>query len=733
MRFSSILALFISIFILSSCQREPEAGVESHNRMIALLDSLGRNGNPIDNYQLNAQRAQYLKDRLGELKDPNQLSMARFQMATEMLNAGQTKEAAAEFTALVRENQRKPLYDMLAVSYLRMGEIQNCVETHTSASCIVPLAQEGWHKLPYGSENAIKIYENILRAYPNDIQSRYLLNIAYMTLGRYPDGVPADYRMPMTAFESPNPQFPQFKDAAIPLGLDLSGLSGGVSMEDFNNDGFLDLFVTSYGMLDPVRLFFAAGDGSFSEVTETANLTGIVGGLNVLHADYNNDGWVDILILRGGWLDKGGNLPNSLLRNNGNGTFTDVTIDAGLLSFHPTQTAAWGDFNRDGWLDLFIGNESKRATPHASELYFNNGDGTFSNIAASTGLNLEVFAKGSAWGDFNNDGLPDLYISVLGGPNHLFQNMGGTSPQDWKFQDVAAQAGVQEPKFSFPTWFFDYNNDGWEDIFVSGYDARRLENAAEDAAAEFLGLPATAETMRLFRNNGDGTFTNVTKETGLDKVAYSMGCNFGDLDNDGWLDFYLGTGAPDYRSLVPNRMFRNVNGQRFEEVTMNGFAHIQKGHGIAFGDLDRDGDQDIYCVMGGAFQGDAAQNVLFENPGFGRSWITLLLDGKPANRSAIGARIKVEGKDASGAMRSVFRTVGTGGSFGANSLQEEIGLGETVSITSLEISWPGGNRDTFKDVPINTHIRISEGEKSFRTENRPPAPFKASGGHAHHH
>jgi hypothetical protein len=731
------LLIIFTIFLLFSCQnaslQEQTAIPESHTQMVAMLDSLNRVAFPIDNYQLNSRRVKLWRDKMGNPEAPVHIEQGYWlNMVYEMLGAGHLDTAIYELTQKIKEIPDKTLYDMLAVAYLRLGERQNCVENHTSASCIVPLAKEGWHSLPLGSQSAIQLYERILKVAPDDLQSRYLLNIAYMTLGQYPLGVPEEYRIPLNAFTSPNPGFPVFRDVAIPLGLDISGLSGGVAMEDFNNDGHLDLFITSYGMMDQARLFLSNGDGSFRDATEAANLKGIVGGLNVVHADYNNDGWADILILRGGWLDMGGRLPNSLLRNNGDGTFSDVTIDAGLLSFRPTQTAAWGDFNGDGWLDLFIGNETRKAGPgrptHPCELYLNNGDGTFINIAASIRLNLEAFVKGCAWGDVDNDGRPDLYLSILGGPNRLYMNRGGSSFADWRFEETALAAGVQGPDLSFPTWFFDYDNDGWLDIFVSGYDALRLANVAEDAALEMLGQPAKGETMRLYRNKGDNTFEDVTAVVGLNKTAYAMGANFGDLDNDGWLDFYLGTGAPDYTALVPNRMFRNLEGKGFEEVTMNGFGHLQKGHGIAFGDLDNDGDQDIYAVMGGAFEGDAAMNVLYENPGFPQnSWLSIRLEGANSNRSAIGARIKV-----SVGGRNIYRMVGTGGSFGANPLQQTIGLGKASGTASVEIVWPGGERAQYDGVALNQFVSVKEGEKTLKVEKRKQAPFKINHEHAGH-
>jgi hypothetical protein len=189
-----------------------------------------------------------------------------------------------------------------------------------------------------------------------------------------------------------------------------------------------------------------------------------------------------------------------------------------------------------------------------------------------------------------------------------------------------------------------------------------------------------------------------------------MGANFGDLDNDGFLDCYFGTGDPHFGTLVPNRMFRNAEGKAFQDVTTSGgFGHIQKGHGIGFGDLDNDGDQDIYAVMGGAFAGDVYQNILLENPGHGNHWITLRVQGRESNRSAIGARIRVTVQSPAG-RRHIHATVGSGGSFGASSLQQEMGLGDASAIVAIQVQWPREDGlEDFPGVPLNGVYEILEG------------------------
>jgi len=250
---------------------------------------------------------------------------------------------------------------------------------------------------------------------------------------------------------------------------------------------------------------------------------------------------------------------------------------------------------------------------------------------------------------------------------------------------------------------------------VSGYST----NDVGEVAADYLGRPVAAEKARLYRNNGDGTFTDVSKECGVNKVLLTMGCNFGDLDNDGWLDFYVGTGAPSLATLVPNRMFRNDGGKRFQDVTTaGGFGQLQKGHGVAFGDINNDGTQDIYSVVGGAVEGDTFHHQLFANPGHGNNWLKLRLEGTRTNRAAIGARIKVV-VDTGEGLRSIHRTVGTGASFGASPLRQEIGLGAAQKVVRVEIFWPvTGATQTVQYLEVNRFYHVKEGAEAVEVKLR---------------
>jgi hypothetical protein len=706
--------------------------------------------NPMNNQFLNKQRADTIFARLAGMSGPEALN-ARYLLGLERLQAGETREAIAEFQSLMQAAgispdsitpENKQLFDMIAIAYLRLGEQENCVDNPSASVCILPFDPAARHAREEGAREAITRYESLLKRFPDDLGSRWLLNIAFMALGGYPDRVPKQYLIPGFAPRT-GTTFPRFANVAGDVRLGLNGLAGGLSVEDFNRDGWLDLFMTSWGINDPVRLYLADGSGGYVDHTSEAGLDRIVGGLNTVHADYDNDGFADILVLRGAWQGDAGAHPNSLLRNRGDGTFEDVTFASGLLSFHPTQTASWGDFNLDGYLDLFVGNESgvkMGGGAHRSELFVNNRDGTFTEISRKVGIDLDEFVKGVVWGDVNNDGLPDLFVSVLMGPNRLYVNRGGTSLDTWRFDDLAPAAGVQLPLASFPAWFWDFDNDGWEDLLVLSYDIRHSTSLHEAVAREYLGLPLAIsgngaavpiEQSRHYRNNGDGTFADVTQQAGLDtKVLFPMGSNFGDLDNDGWLDFYLGTGNPDLRSVIPNRMFRSVAGSRFEEVTLEGgFGHLQKGHATAFADFDRDGDQDVYMVVGGAYEGERFANVLFENPGWpDRTWISLELEGRTANRSAIGARVEITAADAAGATRTIHRTIGTGGSFGAGSLTLHVGLGNAARVERLRIVWPDAGRTTDSHVglDVNKAYHVVQGKPPVLLQ-RPPTPFRKIG------
>ncbi|MCH2065178.1 MAG: CRTAC1 family protein [Roseibacillus sp.] len=610
----------------------------------------------------------------------------------------------------------------LAVAYFRRGETQNCCARFNADSCIMPIRGKGIHTNQTGSRNAIRYLGEILMT-PNadrglKQKSRWLLNLAYMTIGGYPSKVPQHHLIPPAVFASDEP-WPKFVNVAPRLDLDTFNLAGGVIVDDFDGDNLLDVVSSTFDAEGMMRYFRNGGDGTFQERSREAGLTGLTGGLNMEQADYDNDGDLDILVLRGAWLQGAGRHPNSLLRNDGKGVFTDVTFAAGLAEpAYPTQTAAWSDYDQDGDLDLYVGNEQTGNISAPNQLFQNNGNGTFVDVGARAGVQNGRFTKGVTWGDYDNDGDPDLYVANLMSPNRLYRNNG-----DGTFTDVGPELKVTRPMAAFPTWFWDYDNDGNLDLFVAAN--RGQPDSLSSLVESYLGQPCDDELACIYRGDGKGGFVEVAAELGLDTLVLPMGCNFGDLDHDGFLDFYLGTGYPAYDALMPNLMFRNRGGQGFSDVTWEGgFGHLQKGHGIAFADFDHDGDQDIYVQMGGGATGDRFSDALFENPGFENNWIAVQLVGTRSNRCAIGARIRLVLEEEGRPGRSVYRHVNSGASFGANPLRQTIGIGKADSIARIEIWWPtSGITQRFEAVAANRMIRITEESDMIETVALPRFQF----------
>lgn len=677
-------------------------------------------------------------DTLADGSDPVRAAALHGQLAFEFLRLGYLERSRAHLEAvfsLAQTYQLPPSELMLRLRVLvdlRSAEMANCIGQPHRECCLFPLNGGGRHTVAEPALRAQEGLTEIIKMNPTSLDAWWLLNLMAMATGDYPDKVPPSIQVPPPALQSAQ-GFPRFHDIARDLGIDDFNLCGGVVTEDFDGDGYLDIATSTSALRGHLLLHRNRGDGTFEEVSKTAGLQSQLGGLNLIGADYDNDGDTDLLVLRGGWMGEKGRIRNSLLRNETPADasspirFRDVTREAGLADpAYPTQAAVWADFDQDGHLDLFVGNESPgERAPHAeaypSQLYRNRGDGTFIDVAAEAGVQNRRLTKGVTTGDFDNDGDMDLYVSNIGA-NRLYRNLrkpdeGNVFPV---FEDVAPQLGVTHPnERSFAPWFFDYDNDGWLDLFVPAYDA-----TTADLMRDYLGRPHRATAPCLYRNQG-GTFVNVAKEQGLDHPYLPMGASFGDVDNDGWLDIYLATGDPSFETLMPNVMLRNDIGKGFLNITTEGgFGHLQKGHGISFADFDHDGDQDLFHQLGGFYPGDGFRNAFYLNPGTPNHHLSLELIGRMSNRDAIGARIAVKVTTPDGP-RTFHRAIGSVSSFGGSPIRrQEIGLGAAISIGSVTVRWPGsGREEVHKGIPLDGLIQLTEGENTFKTIPRARLTF----------
>lgn len=672
------------------CQARRQS-IDASRRSLEDFLSRERSGGRAAPPRFDVMQAHYALAQLHAYDGRMDRALAEYQQAYDTARTGVPAAAAR-------------MMEALGVAYLHRAGMENGVHRAPGDICLLaPKPLQSYAKAR-DSERAIEQFLSFLKQQPDNLEVRWLLNLAYMTIGRYPHEVPPAYLIAPGTFVSAE-DVGRFRDVAPRAGLDVVATAGGVIVDDLSGTGRFDVVTSNFDSCGPLHYFRNNGDGTFTERTSAAGLDGQLGGLNLVQTDYNNDGCKDILVLRGGW-----EVPQrkSLLRNNCDGTFTDVTAASGLAEpATSSQTAAWADINNDGWLDLFVGNEDR-----APQLFLNHRANAFEDVSHAAGIDRAGFTKGVSAGDYDNDGFVDFYVSNFKGQNALYRNNRNNT-----FTELARTAGVPGPGNGFATWFFDYDNDGWPDLFATSYFT-----SVDESVRTYLGLPHNAATLKLYKNLGDGTFRDVTTEVGLDKVFMPMGANFGDLDNDGFLDIHLGTGNPSYASLLPNVLLRNRDGKSFVDVTASsGTGDLHKGHGIAFADLDHDGDQEVIAEIGGATPGDSHPMRLFENPGHGNDWIALRLVGVKTNRAAIGARIKLIVDNEGRGTRAIHRTVGSGGSFGASPLEQHVGLGRSARIVELEIWWPATNtRQRITGIEKNQSLEITELARSYtRIERRP--------------
>jgi hypothetical protein len=471
------------------------------------------------------------------------------------------------------------------------------------------------------------------------------------------------------------------------------------SWGDYDGDGFLDLFVAQNGLN---ALYHNNRDGTFTRVTTGTELTISDGWICPAWADFDNDGHLDLLLLRG---DQNG-FPNqlALFRNNGDGTFTALPSSIFHGPSDPgggSPGAAWADYDRDGFVDLYI----TRSVGGSDWLLHNNGDGTFTRDLSIPPDNLQSF--GSTWADYNNDGWPDLFVgnfanssTILGtAPTALYENTGGT------FTRVLT-GNIVTQSFGTCLWA-DYDNDGYLDA-LSGHSHGNL---------------------LIFHNNGDGTFTSQTSQQ-LGPIASEVGtnwvsANWGDYDNDGFVDLFLTGGGYNPNSTPPpgpNFLYHNNGDGSFTRVTSGSLANdLGNGSGCVWGDYDNDGFLDLF-VARGAFGASAESNLLYRNNGNSNAWIKVRLVGTSSNRSAIGAKVRVKATIRGNAMWQM-REIGTGGdcNLSGGLLEAHFGLGNATNIDQMRIEWPSGIVQTITNVAPRQILTVIEHQTT------PVAPFTLSG------
>lgn len=467
------------------------------------------------------------------------------------------------------------------------------------------------------------------------------------------------------------------------------GQSWGCAWGDYNNDGNLDLFVTSSEQGTGNFLYLNNGDGTFtaistgSIVTDGGTATGCVWG------DFDNDGWLDLFVANG----KLSARPNFLYRNNGDGTFANITSGNIVEDIIVSLAGAWGDYDNDGYIDLFAGND----VPGTDALYRNNGDSTFAAITSGSIVEEGGASVPAAWADYNNDGLLDLFVGNDDGANSLYRNEGNGT-----FTKITSGSIVEDEAISIGCAWGDYDNDGFQDLFVSNG-----------------GAPAEQSNV-LYHNKGDGTFESVTSGSIVTDVSHFAGSTWGDYDNDGFLDLFVCRYSGEGNALYHNNGDGTFTSMTEGSVVNDGGNAV----GCAWGDYDNDGFLDLF-VANGALTNESQSNVLYRNNGNANRWLKIKLVGTVSNRAAIGAKVRLKAT-IGGKSASQLREISTGSGYAGQNTLAHFGLGSATNIDLVRIEWPSGLVQEIPNVAVGQLLTVIEPPRLNALDPLPDGSFRLS-------
>src|SRR6266542_864178 len=474
----------------------------------------------------------------------------------------------------------------------------------------------------------------------------------------------------------------------------------GCSWGDFDNDGFLDIFVanSTYPSTPWGRnfLYHNNRDGTFMAITSGSIVTEVADHPAGIWGDFDNDGLLDLFVTTFGQ-----NQSNSLFRNLGNGTFAKANAGT-LVTETECDGTAWGDYDNDGFLDLFITRGSLvQSSRLASFLYRNNGNGTFTKVTNGSVATDLGNARGCAWGDIDNDGKLDLFVSnAYFITNFLYRNRG-----DGTFTRLTAGSIATELADSRGCSWGDYDNDGYLDLFVAN------------------GGRTSTQNNFLYHNNGDGTFTKVTSGSIVNDGGHSFGCTWGDYDNDGFLDLFVANGCGQNNLLYHN----NGDGSFTKVTTGSPVNDGGESGGCAWGDYDNDGFLDLFVANGGntcSGNDENQRNFLYRNNTNRNNWISIKLVGTVSNRSGIGAKVRLKAT-VGGTNRWQLRQISGGDGYGQqNGLRAHFGLGDATNIDTVRIEWPSGTVQELRDVWTNQFLTVTESPRLQAARLLPDGSFQ---------